>query len=597
MENLLVTKIGLPYFNKTSKKNAYENFLNQSSNKVKDCWKLVNYESNSNSKRKNPNGIFSSLDFNQFFATVAERLILSLPSISHEASDYLRFSNTPNSNFYLFPTTTVEVADIIKKLKKSATTDYYDLNSRMLQETAHILLEPLTELVNRCFLEGTFPNVFKMSKIIPIFKKGDPNIIDNYRPISIIIIFGKVMETLLKLRIMNYFEKNLLFNTCQFGFRPGLSTTKAVSKVVGDIVEGFEAGCHSVLTLCDLSKAFDCVSHSILLQKLEFYGVRGVTLKLFQSYLSNRCQYTVFEGNVSDCAPVHFGVPQGSVLGPVLFIIYINDLYNHLLPQKCSLFADDTSFITSGPNVDTLMCAAERVLFRAEEWFSANQLVLNHSKTENLLVTTNPRYSSGRSCRLLGIIIDDALNWSPHVSALSVKLSRSLFVLRRLCHMIGIGMLRQVYFALFHSHLLYGAIFWGNSSDAIKIFRLQKKAIRIIAGVDYKEHCRPLFNKFAIMTVPSIYMYLTLLEIHKINHTLTLGSQIHKYPTRYNELARIPRYKLNKSERNSLNLKLYNHLPKHFKSESFYCFKKSIKKLMLQFNFYSIEEYFQLKIS
>lgn len=575
------------------KKQAYDQLILTSTNISKACWRVINIERNKTSGIRHTTEISEEI-FNNYFVGIAENIIKALPELND--SDILKNMNSfpaPAGSFFLDPVTPQEVYDAIRSMKNTNSCDVHDLNSKIIKETCDIILHPLTSLINLIFSSGIFPNIFKLSRVIPLFKKGDKSLPTNYRPISIISIFSKIIEIILKQRLYAYFENNLILSENQFGFRQGRSTTQAVLRVVSDIVEGFERGIHTVLTTCDLTKAFDCVSHEILLEKLRYYGVRGVTLDLIGSYLENRQQCVSAGNNRSTFKLVKHGVPQGSVLGPLLFIIYINDICYSISPNKCVLFADDTTLISSNRSFELVSQYSRQMLHSATNWFTANKLTLNNDKTQEIIFSLNSGLQQNSTINFLGITLDDRLTWSDHVKSISQKLCSTLFLLRQLTYITNTVTLKTAYFSLFHSVISYGVLIWGNSAHAIKIFRLQKRAIRIIAKVGYREHCRPLFKNLKIMPLPSLYVYVVILEIHKNKSKYPSHSDIHGHDTRFSSLLRPPRYRLTVSQKNSLNISLYNILPDGIKILPYNKFKATLKHFFLTNCFYETKEYIE----
>ena len=297
----------------------------------------------------------------------------------------------------------------------------------------------LANIYNACIASGCFPNILKLAEVIPIYKAGPKNLCSNYRPISIISPFSKFFEKCLYNQLYNYFTKNKLLNNNQYGFVKHCSTSDAVIDAYNELLLNLNKKKTTLSIFLDLSKAFDCINHGILLKKLQKYGIRGEPLKLFQSYLTNRSQYTMVNNIPSDTNNITCGVPQGSTLGPLLFIIYVNDLPLST-KLKVRLFADDTNLTVSHHNSNDLEKAANDELKHISNWMKLNQLSINYKKTEYVIITNkkaNLNYSlkidenniRQSSCvKYLGILIDSSLNWKAQIQKVCSKLASACWL-------------------------------------------------------------------------------------------------------------------------------------------------------------------------
>ena len=287
------------------------------------------------------------------------------------------------------------------------------------------------------------------------------------------------------------------------------------------------------LLFCDLSKAFDVINHSILLQKLNHYGIRGVANKWFENYLLNRKQYVQIDQSQSNLCKIDCGVPQGSILGPLLYLIYVNDI-DKSTDSKILSFADDTSLYASNMDVKKLFSDVNTSVNLLFEWFCANQLSLNASKTKYIVIraptshsdmsnlsikinnTVLERIGSGQtenSTKFLGIIIDEHLTWKYHLNHINNKISRALFAIKQMKHILPQESLRTLYFALIQPHLNYGVLAWGKANQAAinKTEMLQKKAIRLINKSPYNSHTEPLFKTSEILKLKDLHEYQSLI--------------------------------------------------------------------------------------
>lgn len=573
---------------KETKRQAHNNFIQNSENISRDVWRLINYYRGSN--RGPADCSISSEQFNVFFTEVADEIVHQLPDLDLNYNDTFKKKLSPEASFFFFPITESETYNAIMSLKNKGALDFYETNSRILKEVADIIVSPLTALYNTCVVRGAFPEAFKICRVVPIFKKGCKSVLSNYRPVAIVPVLGKVFETIIYDRLCNYFEVNNILCGGQYGFRRSRSTSDAVASIVSGVVDAFERGVLSAAVLCDLEKAFDCISHEILLAKLIKYGVRGVALRLIRSFLEHRRQYVSLGVNKSSLRGVVHGVPQGSILGPLLFIIYINDLPEFMDPFGAVLFADDTSLIVSGLHLQQVIADMEIAEQRAETWFVANKLKINIAKTQRIVFSCNAITDAQTEVKLLGFSLDSSLRWKAHVEGLCKKLSAKIFILRNLRTHLDASAMMTAYYALFHSHLDYGVLLWGDSVNSDRVFLMQKRALRVLAGVHPRHSCRELFRKYHIMTLPGLFIYRTLLSIHEISDTLGTHRDMHHYNTRHRDNFVAPKLRLSVSKRNSLHLQFYNRLPALVKQLHQNQFKKLMKSFFCENVFYSIKE-------
>uniref|UniRef100_A0A1B6MJV4 Reverse transcriptase domain-containing protein n=1 Tax=Graphocephala atropunctata TaxID=36148 RepID=A0A1B6MJV4_9HEMI len=327
------------------------------------------------------------------------------------------------------------------------------MSSMIVKEVAHLIVEPLTFCINRCIMEGIFPSCLKFARIVPIYKKGKSDEPSSFRPISCIPILAKVLEKILKIQVCQHFENNYLFSLSQFGFRSGKSTTNAVDALVNRLLFTLEGNCSAQVTLCDLSKAFDCVRHDVLLNKLEFYGVKNKELNMFKSYLMDRRHLVDVCGRKSEVVETNIGVPQGSVLGPILFLILINDISCNI-SSFSTVYADDVTLMNEGKYFADLISSAKNALDEAMTWFRMNGLHLNDSKTKSLLVTLKNVHNINSNVysdvvKLLGIHIDSRLSWSCHIDFICRRLSRVVVLLTNLRKLVSPKYLKMAYFVFF----------------------------------------------------------------------------------------------------------------------------------------------------
>lgn len=583
-----------------AKKTANDNYIHQNKNQQKAMWHLININKSSS---VNQSDMISPDDFNNYFGNIAENLINSLPSTNDNLEiDFINSVGTNSDKEFTFSEVTyIQVLDIIDNLKKTKSNDAYDINIKILNCIKYIILIPLTNLINQCIRNNVFPKFLKCSKVLPLFKSNCMDNPANYRPISIVPIFAKIFEVVLKIQITTYFENSNLFTSCQYGFRAKLSTTGAINSLINLVNKGFEANEFVHVQFLDLSKAFDCVPHDNLLSKLKCYNFSASSQKLIMSYLTDRTQFVYFNNANSRLTDIKFGVPQGSVLGPILFLIYVNDLPNSTPSANFTLFADDTSLTHSHSDFNMLLTEAQNSLLSAQNWFTNNKLVLNKDKTETMVFSLrqHSELDNSHSVKFLGVLLDSKLTWEEHTVSVCKNISRKIFLLRNLRNCLSHSTLKIAYHALIQSSLSYALLVWGHSAHASTVFSMQRKAVRVIAGLQYRDDCRAAFKNFNILTLPCAYIFQCLMHIKVNIDKYITNESLHSYSTRNKDKIHPDYLRLSRT-RNGTSYyatKFFNALPSVVQVLERERFKSVIKRLLIDHAFYDFEEFLSTDFS
>lgn len=611
----------------SAKYRYYSNIFVHSSNR-KNQWKAINELTGCSSKSveisrlqiddKIITGDKDIADaFNLHFIQTPKTLALSIaglsPAQTNTYNDLFDVRINPSSLFF-HPIDESEIFHYINvlDLKKSSGND--GISTYLLKNISRYIVPVLCNIFNKSLMYGVFPDQLKVAVVVPIFKSDNPLNVNNYRPISLLSTFSKLLEKLVKKRLMRFLIATKFLFKGQFGFQEGLSTELALynflSKIYVDLNK--PRGCKVAGLFLDIQKAFDTVDHGILVSKLEAAGIRGTSLHWFETYLTNRSQLVRIRNCHSEMQRISYGVPQGSVLGPVLFLIFINDLFSPKLFGSITSFADDTALSYSSDHVSHLSHMMQSDLNSIALWFAKNRLSLNAKKTAYLNFSPSASFfldcplryhridcsSSSCDCNIisqsdhikyLGVTLDENLSWKRHILVVKRYLCmflRKFYYLKSLCPQT---ILRNVYFAFVNSKLEYCLSCWGSaySTNMLPLVRLQKWFVRLICNVNRFTHSFPLFLNVKILPLSYLFVFKVSSLFYKIsgNSGAVLDgcrASLNKYPTRsvQNNIIRLPKCYTTLFQKSVVYLthRLFNFFPNSVKlSVSYYSFKKSVK--------------------
>ncbi|CAF4948028.1 unnamed protein product [Pieris macdunnoughi] len=538
---------------KKLKKNYEKGLLLNAGTNTKKLWTAIKDVSNLNKKHDRPSDLLkcraipkdSTNHVNSHFVGIGKALALNIQSNhQHDSPPPLRPNPPfPLQSLVMLDTSIEEVEITINSLKESCAAGWDNITSAILKRNLKILATPIAHVCNLSMRTGIFPSAFKKAIVHPIFKSGNRGSVDNYRPISILSALSKILERLINKRLVSYLEDKQLLSPNQFGFRAKRSSSDAIHELTDHIVRNLDSHRKCLGIFLDLAKAFDTVSAQILLQKLEALGVRGVQLSLFKSYLSGRSQCVVIDGHVSSYLPVEFGVPQGSILGPTLFLVYMNDLCSLKIPNsKLVSYADDTALVFSAKSWREAFSYAQTGFDIVSCWLRQNLLTLNIEKTCYLTFSiytppialipyslTAHTHSSvpsvpcscatlkrGCTVKYLGITLDSRLTFQAHLMNMCGRVRKLMFIFKKIRHVAEPHIVRMMYLALCQSVLLYAITTWGGAAKThlLSLERAQRALLKVCLFKPILFPTFTLYQEAQMLTVRQLFILNTALKQH-----------------------------------------------------------------------------------
>ncbi len=473
----------------------------------------------------NPNKV------NDFFANLGPSAVdnLAQPPFHHA-----KFVKPVSNSFHLTELTLTELSNIVSSLANKSSSGFDGLSTKNLKLIFPYIASALLKIINKSFISGVFPDILKIARVIPLHKGGDIGNLINFRPISLLSSVSKVFERAMFNKMLSFINKYHILSDSQFGFRKNHNTELAVLHALNYITKSLDNNTPVLGLFIDVAKAFDSLDHNVLLDKLYLLGFRGASHSWLASFLSNRFQYVEITGAKSNMRKLCKGVPQGSILGPLLFLLYINDLTYVSTKLHFTLFADDTTVLFADDSLKSSFDVASCELRIVFDWFIANRLCLNVVKTHFMLFATgclcadvslnvaNIVVKKVQSIKFLGVYIDERLCWHEHVNMLYTKLSKSLGLLKAASVYLPRNILLSMFYAFFNSQLLYGLLIWGNtySTYLMPINVLYKRCLRLLSCAPLLAHTPPLALQLGLLIFDDLLTYHTAVFMFKLTNNM-----------------------------------------------------------------------------
>ena len=498
--------------------------------------------------------------------------------------------------------TPTEISDIINNLKITREGKN-SVPIKLIKANKSVLSVVICHMINQAFSMGTFPRLLKIGIIVPIFKKkGEKNEVSNYRPITKLPFLSKIFEKVIYSRLMNHFLTNNIISPYQFGFQKNVSTLDAIIHFTEFLYSALNNKQSCINIFIDYARAFETVNHEILIRKLERYGVQGNFLSLIASFLKDRSQSVCINGKFSNNIVTNISVPQGSVVGPLLFLVYVMEIpliSNHFMT---TIFADDCTLSIAGNDLDQLIytCNAELATFKA--WSDANRLTINLNKT-NCLFISNIHNSLPEDSilvedhvldithcvKFLGLFIDDELKFNMHIQHICSKVSKSIGIIFRIRSLVPKSLLRNIYFSIVQPYFLYCLPAFASTYliHLDPLIKLQKRAIRAMSVAGFLDHTEPLFFQYKILKLNDQFKLSLACHLFNNQNLLTEFSRSHTHYTRNRDVPLAPVARLRSTEQSIIRnaILLWDTIPINIKA----C--RTINSFKLRYKYFLLNQY------
>ena len=543
---------------------------------------------------------------NKYYINVG--LNLSKKILVPEVSFKVNYNN--NKSMYLTPVDENELTKYISTLKNNGSPGPDGITAITIKNVHKHILKPLVFIINNIFKKGTIPEYFKSSIVTPIHKSGNASDVANFRPISLINNFAKLLEKVLKDRLYNFLDSNGLLAETQFGFVRGVGTTDALHRLVSEVTNSINRGKKSIAIFLDLARAFDTVPHGALLDTLSRYGVRGAVLSVFESYLANRPQVVRINGTISEKLHIGMGVPQGTVLGPLLFITYINPLLKEInIDGSIISYADDTALVFSDGTWEGVKNKAEKGMKIVKRWFDSFLLSLNLKKTNyiafSLTAKSRPTFNTLKlsessedvikgvtHTKYLGVLIDQYLKWDRQIEKIVKVIKGLIHKFYMLREILNKNLLVTIYKALVESVIRYGIVVWGGlyKTSLYPLNIVQNSILKIIYKKTRLYHTSLLYSE-SVLDARCLYILCVSKFMARVNDKKYIS---HKYQTRQKNLENL----MLPVSMNTMNLKsiaymgpkIFNCIPTNIRKLNFRC--KNFNKKCAEYIFRNYDSVF-----